>query len=264
MEPETDYAGREDVGRRQAQEDYYAFACPDGEGTSLLLAVLGDGMGGAEGGALASRSAVEAFIHAFRQAGAGQPVQHRLTSALEAANQALARIVDERPDLDGMGTTLVGVCVTPAGLDWVSVGDSPLYLYRSRYLQRLNADHSMQPLIDDEVRLGRLSPQDAARHPERNALRSVVGGEPIEMVDASTRPVPLQADDVVVLASDGLLTLREHDIQSVLQRYPGACAGDLAERLSAEVLACDEPGQDNLAVMTINGRIMTAQAGMGA
>lgn len=255
MRAEIDYAGSEAIGQRNNQEDFYAFAHLEEAPGSILLAVLADGMGGEIAGALASRSAVEAFIYTF-QVAEGNSVKSRLMLSLDAANKQLANLVKESNDLDGMGTTLVGLALSKDGLEWVSVGDSPLFLFRNRYLQRLNADHSMQPLIDDEVRSGKIRMQEAASHPDRNALRSVVSGYSIELTDSSSQPLYLQHDDLIVLASDGLLTLNEASIQKVLQGCENSESSSITSQLVTAVLECANPRQDNLTVLVISGRLM--------
>lgn len=255
MKAEIDYAGIEVIGQRKSQEDFYAFAHLEESTGSILLAVLADGMGGETAGALASRSAVEAFIYTFQEA-EGNSVKSRLMLSLDAANKQLANLIKDSNDLDGMGTTLVALAFSKEGLEWVSVGDSPLFLFKNCYLQRLNADHSMQPLIDDEVRSGKITNEEAASHPDRNALRSVVSGYSIELTDSSSQPLYLKHDDLIVLASDGLLTLNEASIQKALQGCQCNESSLIASHLVSAVLDCAKPKQDNLTVLVISGRLM--------
>ena len=154
-----DIAIRASQGARRAQEDT-ALAWPrlsPGDDSASLIAlpdpvhgvaaaVLCDGMGGHAGGALASRIACENFLPMLL--GGDEPVRHRLISALEYANLAIADKVSTSPSHNGMGSTLVGVHVDAGGLSWVSVGDSLLYLWRQGEIMLLNADHSLAPEID--------------------------------------------------------------------------------------------------------------------
>src|SRR5688500_4847696 len=106
-----------------------------------------------------------------------------------------------------MGCTLVAAAFLDSGLVWVSGGDSPPLRLREGELMQLNADHSMAPLIAMRVDAGEMSEEEAARHPQRNALRSALIGEPIPHTDVRETPVRLKAGDKFVLASDGLQTL---------------------------------------------------------
>ncbi|MEQ1615858.1 MAG: protein phosphatase 2C domain-containing protein, partial [Hyphomicrobiaceae bacterium] len=132
-------------GARRYQEDAAGFF-PGARSVASLLAVLADGMGGHAGGATASRLVLDTFMECFNASGAAMPV--RLGAALDAANAAIAQIVSETPGLSGMGSTLVGAAFGPDGLEWISVGDSPLYLYRRAEIALLNEDHSLAPALD--------------------------------------------------------------------------------------------------------------------
>jgi len=242
------FAAKEDVGQRSAQEDYSSFQVGTGEGE--LLAVLADGMGGHSGGQVASHKAVNAFQAMFRSYPSGS-VATKLGVSLNQANTELLNAVRDKPELDGMGCTLVGAYFSEEGLHWISVGDSPLFLYRGGALTRLNADHSMTPVIEESVRRGSITRQDALSHPDRHALRSAVTGTDITLIDTSTAPVPLLQDDVVILASDGLLTLSDKEICSVIQGKFGASARDLSHALISAVVAKNKTRQDNTTVQVV-------------
>jgi hypothetical protein len=169
------------------------------------MAVLADGMGGHAGGALASGLACKFFVHAFGTS-SGE-VGARLSEALDLANAAIAHETAENPSLSGMGCTLIGVAFGPDGVEWVSVGDSPLYLVRGGEIVLLNEDHSLAPEIDKLAAAGRISWEAAMADPRRHVLRSALTGTEIEMVDRSRRSLALQPGDVVVLASDGIHTI---------------------------------------------------------
>ena len=93
-----------------------------------LVAVLADGMGGHTAGALASRMVCESFVAAFAGLNGSRP--ERLLNALRSANDAIAAKVEANPVLSGMGSTLVAAVLSDDGVEWVSVGDSPLLLFR--------------------------------------------------------------------------------------------------------------------------------------
>jgi protein phosphatase len=219
-------------------------------GTSLLAAVLADGMGGHVGGALASGLACKFFLHAF--ASSSGPVPARLDEALSLANDSIAREVARNAALEGMGCTLVGAAFGPAGLEWVSVGDSPLFLVRQGEVRLLNEDHSLAPQIDELAAAGRISWEAARADPRRHYLRSALTGGEIELVDRSRRPLELEPGDVVILASDGIQTLAPGAILDAVERTAAAGPDAIAEALIAAVETAGEPYQDNTTVVVVS------------
>jgi PPM family protein phosphatase len=230
-------------GARSYQEDT-AQVC---ESPGGLMAVLADGMGGHTGGALASGLACKFFLHAFATSSGEVPA--RLAEALDLANAAIAHETAENPALSGMGCTLVGVAFEPEGLEWISVGDSPLFLLRKGEIVLLNEDHSLAPEIDKLAAAGRISWEAARSDPRRHFLRSALTGTEIDMVDRSHRPLTLQPGDLVILASDGIHTLSHADIARVV-----AAAGSpdaVAHSLLAAVEAAGDAYQDNTTVIVV-------------
>jgi len=212
--PNQHFAGQRIQGKRDYQEDDFGL---DNTQPQELLMVLADGMGGHQGGAHASSCAVQSFMDAY-QLSSGNAAQ-RLKHALQHANQKIAAEVQIHPELQGMGCTLVGVVVTEEQIEWISVGDSPLWLYdNTGKLRRLNADHSMKPILKEQVRRGFLTAQEANWHPERNVLFSALTGNPIEMIDQPPVPTELFPGDCILLASDGLFTLSDTEIAHCLQK----------------------------------------------
>ncbi|MDX2156156.1 MAG: SpoIIE family protein phosphatase [Hyphomicrobiaceae bacterium] len=256
---EFKHASRASQGARPYQEDSAAVWPGDStvspssvpplpEGTSLI-AVLADGMGGHAGGSLASSTICGVFIESFARLGG--PGEARLAPSLAAANDAIGAQVRANPALSGMGATLVGAALGTGGLSWISVGDSPMYLFREDELVQLNEDHSLAPVIDRLVAQGRMSAEEARNDPRRHFLRSAVTGEEIELVDAPERPLSLAAGDVVLIASDGIHTLEMDDIRRIISAFCGDGPVAVAEALVRAVDAAGEPHQDNTTVIAI-------------
>jgi protein phosphatase len=246
-------------GARDYQEDSAAFRPEDGEPVALSndgpmydvagFAVLADGMGGHTGGALASRTVCEEFLAAVGDR--SSTIADRLIAALKAANGALATKISANPLLAGMGSTLVGTAFGPNGIEWVSVGDSPLFLFRRGEIALLNEDHSLAPELDRMVAEGKLTESEARRDPRRHMLRSAVTGDDIDLLDVSQRPLELEAGDYVVLASDGIATLDQNEIARVIRGYAEDGAAAVAKALIRAVEALREPYQDNATVLVV-------------
>lgn len=213
------------------------------------VAVLADGMGGHAGGALASRMVCEAFLAAAAEE--RDLASERLCGALDAANAALAAKIKRDPLLSGMGSTLVGAAFGASGVEWVSVGDSPMFLFRRGEVAVLNEDHSLAPELDRLVAAGQLTEDEARRDPRRHMLRSAVTGEEIDMVDLSRSPLALETGDYVVLASDGIATLQNLEIARIIQGYGNDGANAVATALIRAVEALREPHQDNATVLVV-------------
>ncbi|MDJ0948652.1 MAG: protein phosphatase 2C domain-containing protein [Alphaproteobacteria bacterium] len=258
------FAGWQSQGARDYQEDswtWHSRRAANDVSPSGLLVVLADGMGGHRGGAQASRTAVQGFIQAFNESEA--PISSRLQAALDRANAQIGRESAEDPELAGMGCTLVAANFAGDGLSWISVGDSPMWLVRAGELHRLNEDHSMTPLLQAQVDAGLIAAEDAARHPQRNALRSALTGDPVELVDLSPQPKALEPGDRILLASDGLETLDEDEILAIANAGPDAPSDQLAEKLVAAVDEKARPGQDNTTVVVVSPYLGTGIVSRG-
>jgi PPM family protein phosphatase len=254
-----DHASRATQGARNYQEDT-AIVWPGNDpfvprqsatarNGSEMIAVLADGMGGHAGGALASRMACENFVKTFAsQDGA---TRDRLAASLDAANAAIAETVSSNPLLSGMGSTLVGVVFSADGVEWVSVGDSPLLLYRRGEIALLNEDHSLAPELDRMAADGQITPEAAKRDPRRHMLRSAVTGDELDLVDFSGKPLAIEPGDYVILASDGLQTLEPSEIERIIAAYASDGSQAVANALIRAVEAMRDPHQDNTTVVAV-------------
>ena len=242
------FAAQQIPGGREYQEDDYGLiepGDPDADGSEVLL--IADGMGGHVSGDTASRTVVKTFVETYHRTDG--PVPDRLRACLNAANDALAEAIKENPELEGMGSTVVAAVVSQHGLDWISVGDSPLWLFRDGKLRRLNADHSMAPVLANLVAVGRMTEEEAATDPKRHALRSAVMGDEIHLIDVSSQPVAIRKSDRLLLASDGLMTLEDEEIAHILQNMQDATLSEVADALIQAVEEVGYPNQDNTTVL---------------
>ena len=253
-EPRYDVASGISQGARDYQEDAITADFPVGAGAGFV--VLADGMGGHAAGDVASKIVLtEVFsvlkfhfadVEAFESR-----APEILRGVADLANETLRQHTRSHPETDGMGATLVVPALVENRLWWISIGDSPLFLYRNGRLSQLNEDHSMAPQIDFMVKSGLMDPQVAANHPDRNCLISVLMGTRIPKIDCPAKPFELKAGDIVVCSSDGLQFLTNAQIEKVLARYRKTRSTEIAERLLDELNRLDDPDQDNISFTVI-------------
>jgi len=236
-------------GARDYQEDSLDEKYLDGSSNhnEERLLVLADGMGGHVGGERASTTTLSEFINSYVSGDAD--VRTALRNALDHANECMETIKDEEPEYSDMGTTLIAAAVKGSDLYWVSVGDSPMWLFRNGQLQRLNADHSMAPIIEGLVEIGRLSEEEAAVDPRRHQLRSAVMGEELSLVDLCPEPAELVSGDMVVLASDGVETLTDEELVSILNNNGNQSVVELAQAIMNGIEECAVENQDNASLI---------------
>ena len=257
FQPRFDVATGLSQGARPYQEDAIVadFPC----GADFGFAVLSDGMGGHSAGDMASKIVVTKMYSELKlQSGSflekERRIPNRLIGSAADANTLISDYISDFPESEGMGATLVGLVLIENRLFWVSVGDSPLYLFRDGGLSQLNEDHSMAPQIDFMAKQGLIDEETAKNHPDRNSLTSAIIGGQVDKIDCPPTPYTLEADDIVLLTSDGLQYLEEDWIVEILNENKGSPCAEIAEALLGAVDELDHPDQDNVsfAVMRVN------------
>lgn len=222
-----------DTGRqRRGNEDAYLERAP--------LFVVADGMGGAQGGEVASRIAIEHFATGFDAAAASDPA-NVLADRAAAANAEIYARARERTELAGMGTTLTAAYVGPTEVSFAHVGDSRAYRFHDGELERLTHDHS---LVEEMIRQGQLTEAEAEEHPQRSIITRALGPEPDVAIDMIT--LDGVDGDVYLLCSDGLTSMvPEGEVARIIAgRKSLASAG---RRLIAA--ANKAGGRDNITVV---------------
>jgi len=236
-------AARSDVGmRRTANEDAYALA------TTLGLYLVADGMGGHVAGQLASRLAAEHMVDALeRVADRDATPTEKLRYCVAAANHYVFTTAQDKPEVAGMGTTLVALFAGGGRLALAHVGDSRAYLVRGGRIRQLTDDHS---LVAELVRRRELTPDAAQGHPHRHVLTRAVGVR--RAVDPDLAELTPAQGDMIVLCSDGLTThvqdpeiaacvAAEDDLDAACARLVGlanARGGD--DNITVALVRCDE------------------------
>ncbi|WP_324790238.1 Stp1/IreP family PP2C-type Ser/Thr phosphatase [Streptomyces sp. H51] len=180
------------------------------------LLAIADGMGGAAAGEVASSEAISTIV-ALDDDVPGSDILTSLGAAVQRANDQLRAMVEEDPQLEGMGTTLTALLWTGQRLGLVHVGDSRAYLLRDGVLTQITQDHTwVQRLVDE----GRITEEEATTHPQRSLLMRALGsGEHVEP-DLSIREV--RAGDRYLICSDGLSGVVSHQtLEDTLASYQG-------------------------------------------
>lgn len=197
-----------DIGRlRRTNQDAYA----TGEITGgVAWAVVCDGMGGANGGNIASSTTVkvisERIAAGFRPEMSANSIRNLLISAICAANVSVFDMAKSVESLSGMGTTVVAAILTDSALYVAHVGDSRCYVISQHEMTQLTRDHSIVQLM---LESGQITPEEAKVHPKKNVITRAIGVE--EMVDAEFNEYDLQPEDKVLICTDGLTNFMEQD-----------------------------------------------------
>ena len=246
------FYGKTDVGMKRAvNQDNFIIRAYSPE---VLTTVVCDGMGGANGGSVASALAARAFMDVlddrqnqfplFRDM-SEEEICDMLVEASIEANRAVYRKGNADQSLSGMGTTLVGCLVLPETIYTINVGDSRMYLTGDGTIRQVTHDHSyVQYLVD----IGKLTPTEAKNSRNRNIITRAVGTERTVNADVFTTPHADFRGEYIVLCSDGLTNhVEPEEIGAILTQ----CRHDDGDsvRLACEELvekANERGGSDNI------------------
>lgn len=237
-------AGRTDIGRIRSVNEDRAFVLPESNG--LVVAVVADGMGGHQAGDIASQMAIEKIQEELSRLPHTSSLEERQDAvkiAVEAANEHVYRHAAEREQFHGMGTTVVVAVATADQLVIGHIGDSRAYLADGERLAQLTEDHS---LVNELVRSGQLTREEANNHPRRNVLTRALGTETRVQVDVHA--FEWEPGDILLMCSDGLSGLVDRD-----SLYGIVRSDDTLDR-KVDLLverALDAGGDDNITVVLI-------------
>ena len=251
------FYGKTDVGMRRSvnQDNFTIRAFDDG----VLAAVVCDGMGGANGGNVASSMATRSFMQVIGDREAEYPlfagmseeeINDMLVEASVEANRTVYRKSSVDEALAGMGTTLVACLVLPDMVYAINVGDSRMYLTHNNGIRQITHDHSMvQYLVD----IGQLTPEEARHSRHKNIITRAVGTERTVNADVFMIPRADACGEYIILCSDGLTN---HVEPEEIDRIVGKCShedGDsLASACAALIRAAnDDGGSDNITAVII-------------
>lgn len=186
-----------DVGQKRKMNQDYVFTSEDAVGNLPNLFVVADGMGGHNAGDFASSHAVEILVDEIRKDADYNPVKV-IRHAIETANTDIIEQAQKDEGLRGMGTTMVVSTIVGQYAYVANVGDSRLYVVQGQ-IQQITKDHS---LVQEMVRLGEISPEEARNHRDKNIITRALGAE--KTVDIDFFDLKLEAGDTILMCSDGL------------------------------------------------------------
>ncbi len=231
------YAAATDTGlvRQTNQDALYA---------DDSLAIIADGMGGHAAGEVAAAIAIDLIRDSFRE----NPTVEGFIESIQDANLAVVTDAQENPEHFGMGTTIIAVGLTydmngMASPTLVHVGDSRAYQLRDGALRQLSEDHSV---AEEWVRMGRLTPEEAAVHPRRHQLTRGIGVEDTISIDVTS--IHAIAGDRILLCSDGLSNELDPDTLARLASAPAGLEFAVESLVSAAMAA---GGHDNISVILL-------------
>ncbi|GIQ67692.1 Stp1/IreP family PP2C-type Ser/Thr phosphatase [Xylanibacillus composti] len=242
-----------DVGKvRQINEDS-SWVNTDWNG--LTLAIVADGMGGHKAGDVASQMAIsvlqEQLLEISRDTSTEQ-CEDFLRTAIHAANHKLYELASSNPAYSGMGTTIAVVLANSEWLLAAHIGDSRIYLCTEQAVLQLTEDHS---LVNELVKSGQITAEEAATHPRRNILTKAMGTDPF--VDPDVRLHDWKAGDLLLICSDGLTSMVGEDRISEFVRNTDSLE-QKADRLVESAL--EAGGDDNVTVVLLANEAMEGGA----
>lgn len=202
------------VGMRRKNNEDSVFCCNE-EFSDLFI--VADGMGGCNGGEIASSKAIEAFVHDLNNNiedyKNDENILDSLISAIQYSNKFVYNESCKNPELTGMGTTMDAVVIRKGKLFGVHVGDSRIYILRDNKLYRLTSDHSY---VMELVKLGQITMEEAEIHPARNLITKALGTK--DNLEVDTVIVDIECNDIILLCTDGLTTMiNDERIEEILK-----------------------------------------------
>lgn len=233
-----------DIGKaRDMNQDYYYISKPEDK---ISIFILADGMGGYNGGEIASKLATMATLGYIQSNFENIPKEREeilklIKSAMEYANMVVYEKSKEQKELEGMGTTLEVCLIYNNKLYIGHIGDSRIYRLRGEFFRKLTYDHSyVQKLVKD----GTITQEEANHHPKKNMLMKALGCTAFVEPDITVKG--FVKDDIVLICSDGLTNMvEEPEIYNILKNEGTLVAEKLVEK------ANENGGYDNITAIVI-------------
>ena len=237
-----------DIGKVRSINQDTVFVSAEAVGSLPNLFIVADGMGGHNGGEIASKGAITYFCDYIESKGQGltSGVLDLLTSAANAANFGVFSEAEVNPELYEMGTTLTACTIEGGKCHIIHIGDSRAYAVTSGEITQLTSDHSY---VNEMVKAGQITPSEARNHPKRNVLTQVLGPNPEMSADGYI--VDVVPDSVILLCSDGLYNMvPEDEIKTLINtsQEPAIALVNAAN---------NQGGMDNISVVVVKIEVIT-------
>ena len=235
-----------DTGKTRSLNQDAIFACTEPVGALPNLFIIADGMGGHNGGEIASKTAISAFVNFINTNNtvSAENILDLLTSAAKHANHAVLQEAEQNPDLSGMGTTLTACAIINDGLsdkyNLVHIGDSRAYTINQDAITQLTTDHTF---VSEMIKAGQMSQSEARDHPKRSALTRVLGIALDMNFDGYIQKI--EPGTNILLCSDGLYNMISENEIKELSNNSENPAEDLVSAANAN------GGTDNISVILI-------------
>ena len=240
------------IGKRKEQQDtviaddeymYYE--------KGRAIATLCDGMGGLKGGKQASHTCASLLNNAFHNINENDDVSAFYRRIVQKLDSSVKGLKNDDGSLMNAGTTLVSVAIDSGKLNWLSVGDSRIYIIRNNKIKCITHDHNYSMILNDRVKRGEITQEAVDKDPKKEALISYIGMGGVKYIDINTRPFPLFDGDCILLCSDGLYrALNAGEILTVLATVNGDMKRG-AVALTDFAISKKLRGQDNTSVILI-------------
>ena len=239
------FIGLSDVGKvRETNQDYYYIPKEDEE---IKLAILADGMGGYNGGEIASKLATETIKNyisnnLYSTLPEKNEIEKLILNAIEYANMVVYEKSKENENLSGMGTTLE-VCLIYNNMVYVAhIGDSRVYLIRDNKIKQLTTDHSY---VENLIKEGKITKEEAINHPKKNIITKALGCS--AFVEPDIMQIKIKSQDIIIMTSDGLTNkVRDEKIYEIINKNIEASVESLIKE------ANELGGNDNITTIVIH------------
>lgn len=235
---------KSDIGKeRRKNEDFYYIS---EQNSKIKLYIVADGMGGYEGGEIASKMATKSikeyiYKNFEKNKSSREDIVQMIYDAIEFANLQVLAEAKKNPELTGMGTTLDVCLIYNSKLYVGHIGDSRVYRIRKEFLRKITKDHSyVQKLVED----GTITKEEAYHHPKKNMLIKALGCE--EKVEPDIYVKTFLTNDILLMCTDGLTNMvKENEIYNIIKDNPRNSANELIKR------ANENGGLDNITAIVI-------------
>ncbi len=231
-----------DVGRTRLVNQDYVFSCQEPIGNLPNLFIVADGMGGHQAGDFASSYSVKKFLESVSLSLQKHP--HKIfADAIRYANRELIEKAKGNPELKGMGTTIVALTIVGDRAYVANVGDSRLYLMEDT-LTQITIDHS---LVQEMVKIGELTKENARLHPDKNIITRAVGAG--RDIHADLFEFTFSKNSVLLMCSDGLSNMVDDEQIAIILK-----SAKTPEKVGKKLIeaANQNGGKDNIAVIVVN------------